>query len=81
MQAPQSMHQETENELDNAKAKWIKKNADAIVLNSLRDTDAGFGGDKNKITFIRKNGTATTFDLKPKTEVAADIFAQITASL
>ena len=72
---------ETENELDNAKAKCTKKNADAIVLNSLKDTEAGFGGDKNKITFIRKNGTATTFDLKPKTEVAADIFAQITASL
>ena len=72
---------ETENELDNAKAKCIKKNADAIVLNSLKDTDAGFGGDKNKITFIRKNGTITTFELKAKTEVAADIFAQITASL
>ena len=72
---------ETENELDNAKEKCTKKNADAIVLNSLKDTEAGFGGDKNKITFIRKNGTATTFDLKPKTEVAADIFAQITASL
>lgn len=72
---------ETENELDNAKAKCIKKNADAIVLNSLKDTDAGFGGDKNKITFIRKNGTNTTFELKPKTEVAVDIFAQITACL
>jgi phosphopantothenoylcysteine decarboxylase/phosphopantothenate--cysteine ligase len=72
---------ETENELDNAKAKCTKKNADAIVLNSLKDAEAGFGGDKNKITFIRKNGTATTFDLKPKREVAADIFAQITASL
>ena len=72
---------ETENELDNAKAKCTKKNADAIVLNSLIDAEAGFGVVKNKITFIRKNGTATTFDLKPKTEVAADIFAQITASL
>ncbi|MEL0225480.1 MAG: bifunctional phosphopantothenoylcysteine decarboxylase/phosphopantothenate--cysteine ligase CoaBC [Flavobacteriaceae bacterium] len=72
---------ETENELDNAKAKCIKKNADAIVLNSLKVTDAGFGGDKNKITFIRKNGTNTTFELKPKTEVAVDIFAQITACL
>jgi phosphopantothenoylcysteine decarboxylase/phosphopantothenate--cysteine ligase len=61
--------------------KCTKKNADAIVLNSLNDTDAGFGGDKNKITFIRKNGTTTTFELKAKTEVAADIFAQITASL
>lgn len=72
---------ETENEVANAKAKCVKKNADAIVLNSLNDINAGFGGDKNKITFIRKNGTSTTFELKAKTEVAVDIFAQITASL
>ena len=59
---------ETENELDNAKAKCIKKNADAIVLNSLKDTDAGFGGDKNKITLLER--TAQTLLLnsnqKPK---------------
>jgi phosphopantothenoylcysteine decarboxylase / phosphopantothenate---cysteine ligase len=72
---------ETENELDNAMAKCTKKNADAIVLNSLKDADAGFGGDQNKITFIQKNGTTTTFELKPKTEVAIDIFDQITTSL
>jgi phosphopantothenoylcysteine decarboxylase/phosphopantothenate--cysteine ligase len=72
---------ETENELDNAMAKCTKKNADAIVLNYLKDVDAGFGGDQNKITFIQKNGTTTTFELKPKTEVAIDIFDQITTSL
>lgn len=72
---------ETQNELENAMAKCQKKNADAIVLNSLNDQDAGFGGDKNKITFIRKNGTTTAFELKTKSEVAADIFAQITASI
>ncbi|MGB1448240.1 MAG: bifunctional phosphopantothenoylcysteine decarboxylase/phosphopantothenate--cysteine ligase CoaBC [Flavobacteriaceae bacterium] len=72
---------ETENELDNALLKCQKKNADAIVLNSLNDKGAGFGGDKNKITFIRNNGTTTAFDLKSKTEVAEDIFAQIIASL
>lgn len=71
---------ETENELDNAHSKCQKKNADAIVLNSLNDQGAGFGGDKNKITFIRNNGTTTAFDLKSKKEVAEDIFAQIIAS-
>ena len=68
---------ETENELENAIAKCHKKNADAIVLNSPNDPEAGFGGDKNKITFIRKSGATTAFDLKPKTAVAQDIFAQI----
>lgn len=72
---------ETEDELNNATAKCSKKNADAIVLNSLNDKEAGFGGDKNKITFIRNNGTSTVFELKAKTEVAEDIFTQIIASL
>ena len=68
---------ETENEEANALVKLKKKNADAIVLNSLNDKDAGFGGDKNKITFISKNNEKKTFELKPKTEVAADIFSEI----
>ena len=32
---------------------------------------------KNKITFISKNNEKKTFELKPKTEVAADIFSEI----
>jgi len=33
---------ETENELENAKSKLVKKNLDGIVLNSLNDSKAGF---------------------------------------
>ena len=54
-----------------------KKQLDAIVLNSLNDKGAGFGGDKNKITFIDKTGEKTAFDLKSKAAVARDIFDQI----
>ena len=68
---------ETENEIENATAKCQKKNLDAIVLNSLNDKEAGFGGDKNKITFIEKEGTKHAFELKSKTAVARDIFQQI----
>lgn len=68
---------ETENELENAKGKLKKKNLDAIVLNSLNDTGAGFGGKTNKITFIDKNFRIKPFDLKGKAEVAADIFNEI----
>ena len=39
-------------------------------LNSLNDKGAGFGGDKNKITFIDKSGEKTAFDLKSKVAVA-----------
>lgn len=68
---------ETENELENAKGKLKRKNLDAIVLNSLRDKGAGFGGDSNKITFIDTNSAIETFELKTKAEVAKDIFNEI----
>ncbi len=43
---------ETENEVANAKAKLDKKSADLIVLNSLRDVEAGFGKQTNKVSLI-----------------------------
>uniref|UniRef100_UPI00404ADB0D bifunctional phosphopantothenoylcysteine decarboxylase/phosphopantothenate--cysteine ligase CoaBC n=1 Tax=Flavobacterium sp. TaxID=239 RepID=UPI00404ADB0D len=68
---------ETENELDNAKAKLAKKNLDMIVLNSMNDKGAGFGGDQNKVTIIHQNQEIISMDLKSKMEVAQDIFNQI----
>ena len=68
---------ETENELENAKGKLERKNLDAIVLNSLKDDGAGFGGTTNKITFIDKNSQIKTFALKTKPEVASDIWEEI----
>ena len=64
---------ETDNELENAHKKLQTKNLDAIILNSLQDDGAGFGGDTNKITLISAGDTAIDYTLKPKTEVAADI--------
>ena len=72
---------ETENELSNAKGKCARKNLDAIVLNSLNDSDAGFGGSQNKITYIKNDGSIVSFNLKPKTAVAKDIFTQILPAL
>ncbi|MFK7812496.1 MAG: bifunctional phosphopantothenoylcysteine decarboxylase/phosphopantothenate--cysteine ligase CoaBC [Maribacter sp.] len=72
---------ETENELENAKGKLKKKNLDAIVLNSLNDSGAGFGKQTNKITFIDKNSTIKAFDLKSKAAVAVDIFKEITSRI
>lgn len=68
---------ETQNELENAKGKLKKKNLDGIVLNSLKDDGAGFGGTTNKITFIDKNFEIKTFGLKTKSEVASDIWEEI----
>ncbi len=67
---------ETENEIENAKLKLKKKNADGIVLNSLNDKGAGFGTDTNKITFITQN-KEKEFSLKQKSEVAKDILKEV----
>ena len=64
---------ETNDELANAESKLERKNFDFIVLNSLRDSGAGFAGDTNKITIVKRDKSVTPFDLKSKTEVAKDI--------
>lgn len=68
---------ETDNEEENAKKKLESKKLDFIVLNSLRDAGAGFGHDTNKISIIDKTGV-TSFGIKTKKEVAADIVNKIT---
>ncbi len=68
---------ETNNELPNASIKLKSKNLDFIVLNSLKDEGSGFGYDTNKISIIDKDLNVSTFDLKTKAEVAADIFDHI----
>ena len=68
---------ETEEEENNARKKMAAKNFDMIVLNSLNDEGAGFGHDTNRITLIHKDGEITRFELKSKTEVAADIVQAI----
>ena len=47
---------ETENMLENSRAKLQKKNADLIAANSLRDAGSGFGTDTNRLVLIGKDG-------------------------
>lgn len=67
---------ETNNELENAKGKLKAKNLNLIVLNSLNDKGAGFGGSTNKVTFITDT-EVIEHQLKSKTEVAQDLMQQI----
>jgi phosphopantothenoylcysteine decarboxylase/phosphopantothenate--cysteine ligase len=64
---------ETTDEKKNAQEKLKRKNADVIVLNSLKDRGAGFGKDTNKVTIFEKGGKVFEFETKPKQEVARDI--------
>ncbi|PTM03176.1 MAG: bifunctional phosphopantothenoylcysteine decarboxylase/phosphopantothenate--cysteine ligase CoaBC [Bacteroidetes bacterium] len=68
---------ETNNELENAIKKLKNKNLDLIVLNSLSDKGAGFGGNTNKVTLITSEENITNYDLKSKAEVAKDILSEI----
>ena len=71
---------ETEHEVRNAIQKMERKNFDFIVLNSLKDTGAGFGFDTNKIRIINRSGKIFTYELKEKSEVAKDISRYIEAN-
>ena len=47
---------ETENMLENSRAKLEKKHADMIVANNLKQEGAGFGTDTNIVTLITRDG-------------------------
>ncbi len=64
---------ETHQEQQHALEKLERKNADLIVLNSLRDEGAGFGHDTNKVTLVQRNGTLQELPLQSKQEAAAAI--------
>lgn len=72
---------ETDNEKEFAQKKLKEKNADLIVLNSLKDNGAGFGYDTNKATLHFKNGDEKSLGLKSKTLLAKDIVDAITELL
>ena len=67
---------ETDNMLENSKAKLSKKNADMIVANNLKDAGSGFKTDTNAVTLITKDGHKS-LELKSKAEVAKEIFDEI----
>lgn len=68
---------ETNDEVENAKGKLVRKNLDMIVLNSLKDQGAGFKGDTNKITILDANNNSEEFELKSKSDVAKDILNKL----
>lgn len=67
---------ETDNELENAQNKLKSKNADLIVLNSLKDEGAGFDVDTNKVYLVEEK-SHTELDLMPKSEVAQKLVQKI----
>lgn len=67
---------ETENMLENSKAKLEKKNLDMIVANNLKVQGAGFGTDTNVVTLITTD-TIKELELMSKDQVADAILTAI----
>lgn len=70
---------ETENMLNNSKAKLEKKNLDMICANNLKVAGAGFGTDTNVVTLITKD-SVEELPLMSKEEVAEEILNRIMLS-
>ena len=63
---------ETENMLENSRAKLEKKHVDMIVANNLKQAGAGFGTDTNVVTLITKE-QVTELPIMSKEEVAREL--------
>lgn len=71
---------ETQNMLENSRAKLRKKNLDMIVANNLKVKGAGFGTDTNVVTIITADGEKE-LDRMSKDEVAVRLLDEILARL
>lgn len=68
---------ETDDIIENAKSKVIKKNMDFIVANDLTKEGAGFSVDTNIVKIIDKEGNITDYPIMKKEEVANIILDKI----
>ena len=67
---------ETENMLENSRAKLKKKNIDMIVANNLKVAGAGFGTDTNVVTLITAE-KETELEMMTKEQVAERLLDEI----
>ncbi|WP_121605242.1 bifunctional phosphopantothenoylcysteine decarboxylase/phosphopantothenate--cysteine ligase CoaBC [Virgibacillus sp. Bac332] len=72
---------ETEKPIENGMKKLEKKKLDAIVINNVADSGAGFEGDTNIVTYMNKNKERKTITQAPKKEVAHQLLRMIKKDL
>jgi phosphopantothenoylcysteine decarboxylase / phosphopantothenate---cysteine ligase len=71
---------ETEHLIDNARAKLKRKGCDWIVANDVSPATGTFGGDRNTVHLLRREGSEISVDDWPvmtKDEVAVALVAQV----
>lgn len=67
---------ESENLVENAKAKLLQKNLDMVVANDISAADSGFNSDFNRVCVITADGRVN-FDLMPKLRLAGELMGVI----
>jgi phosphopantothenoylcysteine decarboxylase/phosphopantothenate--cysteine ligase len=72
---------ESQDMIDNARAKLEEKGLDLIVANDITAADSGFAVDTNRVTLINANGTIEELPLLSKTEVAEEVLDRVVALL
>jgi phosphopantothenoylcysteine decarboxylase / phosphopantothenate---cysteine ligase len=68
---------ETQNLIDNAKAKLSSKGIDLIVVNDVAAEDAGFAVDTNRVTVIGRGGGVEQYPLMSKAQVAERVLDRL----
>ncbi len=72
---------ESQDLLNNARAKLEEKGLDLIVANDISAPESGFASDSNRVTIIDAQGGVEELPLMPKTQVAERVLDRVTAVL
>lgn len=68
---------ESDNLLENAKAKIAKKGCNYLIANDISRKDIGFGSDENEVHILSADGTIEKIEKASKDKIAKEIFKRI----
>ena len=71
---------ETEDVIENARQKCLRKNADLIIANDVSDPSSGFATNENQVYLVTPTGS-TTLPRAQKTQLAAQILDYLVAEV
>jgi phosphopantothenoylcysteine decarboxylase/phosphopantothenate--cysteine ligase len=72
---------ETQALLENARAKLERKGCDWILANDVSPASGTFGGDRNRVHVLRRDGGEEAWPAMGKAEIARRLAAAIAAAL
>jgi phosphopantothenoylcysteine decarboxylase/phosphopantothenate--cysteine ligase len=72
---------ESQNLIENARAKLVSKDLDLIVANDITAHEAGFAAETNRVTLVQRDGTVEALPLMSKTAVAEAVLERAIALL